>query len=71
MNSHSLFINDSIVSATSNLVNNLLNCDEFTFISLQHGIYESEKHTFSIFDHNEYDEDLISITNNVNVLTEN
>ncbi|CAD8115521.1 unnamed protein product [Paramecium sonneborni] len=71
LNTQSLLINDSIVSVTSNLVNNLLNCDEFTFISPQQGIYESVKHTFAIFDHNQYLEDLISISNNINLVTEN
>ncbi|CAD8115421.1 unnamed protein product [Paramecium primaurelia] len=71
LNTHSLLINDNIVSVTSNLVNNLLNCDEFTFINPQHGIYESVKHTFQIFNHDEYLEDLISITTNINLLTEN
>ncbi|CAD8195288.1 unnamed protein product [Paramecium pentaurelia] len=71
LNTHSLLINDNIVSVTSKLIQNLLNCDEFTFINPQYGIYDSTKNSFNIFESDDYLQDLISVTTNVNLLTEN
>ncbi|CAD8103195.1 unnamed protein product [Paramecium sonneborni] len=71
LNTHTLLINDNIMAVTSKLVQNLLNCDEFTFINPQYGIYESNKNSFNNIETNEYLHDLISVTTNVNLLTEN